>query len=197
MWECPASQLKRIYYTNCKQASTRALEGLRHLDRGTVIVFGSRFGGAWVVDLVLVVADFVDHHVSDYRRTLKGLVPDPYWDITLAPTYADAPEPGGENYDDWWFRLYRGATIEAPVNGMYSFFPCMPAGGDTGFPRPMITLPEQYFTTTLSIGVKGHRMAAPAVAQGEIYGLWESLRNQVLAQGLMLGTYAAMPERRA
>ena len=45
-----------FYYTDCKQQS---FEGLRHLGRGSVIVFGSRKKPHWVVDTIFVVADYV------------------------------------------------------------------------------------------------------------------------------------------
>lgn len=183
-----------FYYTNCKQASTPALEGLRHLGQGSVIVFGSKFRGSWVLDLVLVVGEYIDHHVSNYQALLVGRVPPPYFHITLAPTYANARD---FNNGDWRFRLYRGATVDAPLNGMFSFFPCVAAGTEVGFPRPAITLPKEYFTPGLALGAKGHRMRARAVPADEIQDLWESVRDQVLYQGLMLGTYAAMPECRA
>ena len=60
-----------FYYTDCKQT----LAGLRHLGRGSVIVFGSKRGSNWVLDTVFVVADYVDHTIGDYEGLLQGLVP--------------------------------------------------------------------------------------------------------------------------
>ncbi len=42
-------------------------------------------------------------------------------------------------------RLYRGATPDDSVHGMFSFFPAIPAGDEVGFPRPLVDLPDEYF----------------------------------------------------
>lgn len=47
----------QFLYSNCKQPSSLRL---RSLDRGSVIAFGSRKAGRWLLDTVLVVACFVD-----------------------------------------------------------------------------------------------------------------------------------------
>ena len=60
---------ERILYSNCKQASSPCL---RSLDRGSVIAFGSRKAGQWVLDTVLVVADFVDYSTASARSDLEG-----------------------------------------------------------------------------------------------------------------------------
>ena len=41
-------------------------------------------------------------------------------------------------------RLYRGATPDDPVEGMFSFFPASLECGDSGFRRPFIDLPIKY-----------------------------------------------------
>ena len=135
-------------YSNCKQKAAGSLRGLRELDRGSVLLFGSRVGANWVMDTLLVISDFVDYDRSNHQRALRGVIPEAFWDVVLGPTYA--------NRENDAFRLYRGATVDTPVDGMYSFFPCIPEGRDTGFPRPTVHLPAEYFSRGLLQGAKGH-----------------------------------------
>ena len=90
-------------------------------------------------------------------------------------------------------RLYRGATPDDPVEGMFSFFPASPECGDSGFRRPFIDLPIEYlnpaaFRTPRGLG----RDRKPA----ELRALWDQLVAQARDAGLVLGTFAELPERR-
>ena len=172
-----------FYYTDCKQQS---FEGLRHLGRGSVIVFGSRKKPHWVVDTIFVVADYVDHTTEDYELLLKGRVPQCYWDATLALT----PKGAGSLINR---RLYWGATYDKPIEGIFSFFPCVPAAGNTLFARPHIELPSEYFTPKLAQGVKGCAVHARSLAKSTVKMLWDSIISQVMSQGLKIGVMAKPP----
>ena len=176
-----------FYYSNCKQQSFR---GLKQLGRGSVMVFGSRMGPRmdpyWVVDTVFVVADYVDHADTDYEERLAGRVPQCFRDAVLS-TYGEAGP-----YDRQW-RWYRGATYDEPVDGMFSFFPCVPAERETPFARPRIKLGKDYFTPTLAQGVKGCAIHAAPLAKSTLRALWRCIAEQVLDQGLFLGVAAACP----
>jgi hypothetical protein len=176
-----------FYYSNCRQSAS---PGLRQLGRGSVIVFGSGQGHGWVVDTVLVVADSVAHTAASYEQSLRGTVSDAYFDITLRPTW-DNQGNGGEE-----FRLYRGATFDSPVNNMFSFFPCMAAGGRVGFPRPTVRLPDRYFTATNRQAAKGCAPDAQPHDPFEVEQLWQSLLDQVRRAGLCPGIAASMPPER-
>ena len=77
---------------------------------------------------------------------------------------------------------------------MYSFFPATPAGGDSGFPRPLVCLPDEYFNPRSFRTQKGHGRELPPDV---LRGLWDSLVAQVHEAGLVLGVHAeAPPERR-
>jgi hypothetical protein len=177
-----------FYYTDCKQARSPALEGLRCLDAGSIIAFGSAKRPNWVLDAVLVVSEWIDHDEDTYRARLSGRVPECYWDVTLAPTYEGAWRQRR--------RLYIGATHEKQFEQMFSFFPCCPVGKDTGFARPAIKLPSDYFNVGLLQGARGHRLDSATLPITTLQGLWRSLTEQVLAQGLWLGIAAASPELR-
>ena len=74
---------------------------------------------------------------------------------------------------------------------MYSFFPCRPYDARTnGFARPEIRLQE--IQPKQNTGVKYTEQAG----LGEMKLLWDKVVQQVKEQGLALGVYAEMPERR-
>ena len=62
-------------------------------------------------------------------------MPPLYHETTLVPWY------GWHEHGP--FRLHNGATLDARVDGMFSFFPALQAGDDDGrgFARPTIELP--------------------------------------------------------
>ena len=175
-------------YTDCMQ--TRV--GLRRLGRGSVIAFGSRKESHWVMDTVFVVGDYIDHTVKDYEQLLQGLVPKCYWDVTLGPMYrGSSPPEGGVR------RLYLGATYDAPIDGMFSFFPSLPAAQDTPFALPHLALPPDCFRTRLGRGAKGYGLGAEPLAASAVKVLWDSIVEQVVQQGLFLGVHAESPARSA
>ena len=171
---------ERFLYSNCLQPSR---PGLRRLGRGSVIAFGSKRGG-WVLDTVLVVADYVDYAAPEARLALTDEVSDAFLAVTAGPL--------ADNGEEAPLRLYRGATADEPVDGMFSFFPAMPAGGDAGFERPGVDLHERYFTQTLA---QNHKRTC-GLGQETLRALWERLAAQVYEAGLVLGTYAEQPEQR-
>ena len=173
-----------FWYTGCQQRATNAV---RWLAPGSVVLFGSRAGTrsspAFVLDTVFVVASYVDHDASSFRTLLRGKVPDAYFVTTLEAWYwgtqADPSDPG--------YRLYFGATREAPVNGTFSFFPAMPrTSQDRGFPRPRIS--DETISNGKSQGYKLTEVGMDGAAAA-----WARVSDQVLASGLWLGTGAKMP----
>ena len=179
----------RFLYSNCLQRRGSNPTSMQHLGRGSVIAFGSgkTIAGErrWVLDTVLVVADSVRYTASGVHRKLAGAVPDAFLAVTGGPI--------ADNEDES-FRLYRGAIPNEPVEGMFSFFPAMPAKGRTGFPRPLIDLPSEYFNPGSWRAAKGSKDNRTV---DELRGLWKSLVAQVRATGLALGTHAALPEQRS
>jgi hypothetical protein len=176
-----------FYYANCRQSAS---PGLRQLACGSVILFGSGQGHGWVIDTVLVVADYVDYNATNCSRSLRGKVPDAYFEVTLRPTWDNPANRSQE------FRLYRGATFDSPVSGMFSFFPCMPAGDRVGFARPPVTLPDRYFNPKNRLAAKGCAQDAPPHDSSEIKQMWQSLLDQVRGAGLAPGIAARMPPAR-
>ena len=184
-----------FYYTGCLQRRENGPTQLRYLARGSVVLFGSRVAGSFVVDTVFVVDDWIDHDGSSYEALLRGKVPDAYWDVTLKPRYAN------ESGKKAWFcspgeglswRLYFGASYDSPVEGMFSFVPCKPsAEAPGGFPRPSIELPG---IVNPDFG-RNFRLN-PQSGVGNVVGLWERVAEQVQYQGLSLGVCLDLPVAR-
>ena len=177
---------ERFLYSNCKQVT---VSSLAHLGRGSVIAFGSgkKIAGnrKWVLDTVLVVADSLTYSAPEARRVLADAAPGAFLTVTGGPMV--------DNNEQASFRLYRGATPEDPVEGIFSFFPAMPAHGDAGFPRLLVDLPGKYFNPRNWQAPKGVRQQRTSE---ELRWLWKSLVDQVRRAGLLLGTHAALPEQR-
>ena len=142
-------------------------------------VFGScRDLSRFVVDTVFVVADSVDHSFRDHQDVLRDVVADHYRTVTLGTWYAE----GG---DAMSFRLYVGATPSDPVEGMYSFVPCVHVESteDPRFPRPELRLPGS-ITSHLRQGKKITRLAR----QHDAARLWRRVVEQLSNQDLALAT---------
>ena len=190
---------KRFLYSNCGQ-SIDSKRSLKQLARGSVIAFGS--GKAihgerrWTLDTVLVVKDFVEYNMCNARKELQDWVPATFLDVTGGPLEDNeekASISGTCTSTSARMRLYRGATPDDPIEEMFSFFPAVPAGDDSGFPRPSIFLQDEYFNPRSWQAPKG---ATRCRTPHELSRLWKSLAKQVRDAGLVLGTHAALPPKR-
>ena len=143
----------------------------------------------WALDTVLVIKDSFPYDPLDPRKALEGKVSDAFLSVTGGPLTADQNLP--DDPEERGLRLYRGATPNDPVCGMFSFFPARPAGGNSGFPRPFVTtLPEEYFNPRSWQAPKGaKRNRTP----DELHCLWNKLVAQIRDAGLVLGIRAELP----
>lgn len=181
-------------YGICQQHTSAGPTQLRYLQRGSVILFGSSVADSFVLDTVFVVRDWIDHDRSSYESALDSRVPHGYKEVTLNAMYlsgggSEAACPSNNNRS---YRLYFGATHATPVEGMFSFFPCLPfEKGRFGFARPTLR-DTRFITSNLRQGKRRNPQPSPA----QIRDLWQSVVGQVLAQDLWLGIHAQMPECR-
>lgn len=176
----------QFLYTGCQQWRGKPQGNpvqLRYLLPGSIILFGSCAGNRFLLDTVFVVRDFIDHKRDDYRDVLRSAVPEAYWTVTLGPWYASPP-------DGRSFRLYRGASPENAVNGMFSFFPCRRADGPAprGFSRPDLS-ELSCVNPRLRQGWRATKLGDVAQAAD----VWHTVRQAVFAQGCELGVRAAIP----
>lgn len=204
----------QFYYTWCKQKTNHGGSStlLTRLEIGSVILFGSRVDGRFVLDTVFVVERWIDHRRENYKQVLKNQISQAYADITIAPAYQEPfpgskvcgsshidPDSDDDNCGPGLFpnRLYFGAMYDdsylydQPYKEMFSFFPCVPyAERRDGFRRPEINLSE--INHLLTQNFKPTEITSRAAMKT----LWDSVVQQVADQGLMLGVWAAMPKRR-
>jgi hypothetical protein len=171
-----------FHYCICQQRGA-----LKKLDRGSVILFGSRLDHQFVLDTVFVV-DRWDEYRLDKDQSLKTT--PAYRAVGLAPMFDDAKSMTcrGKAFEDQSFRLYHGATFENPVAGMFSFFPCVPAQSSDGFPRPTIRIAEIVSDNQ----AQGYHLSGP-FSLDVAADHWREVAHQVMQQGLSLGTWAEMP----
>jgi hypothetical protein len=122
----------RMIFSNCRQATPKGRpNAMQSLTRGSVVCFGSSTAGKFCVDTVMVIAS-VETWVPASGADLGA--GDAFQACTASLPCGDRP-PGR-------LSLYRGATIDDPVNGMYSFVPALPANLQyPRFARPAIELP--------------------------------------------------------
>lgn len=133
-------------YSCCKQRRKNMVDitQMGKLERGSIILFGStisqRWGGPYfVLDTVFVVGDYKEYHSKDARTELGGFVPQDYCDIM---GYEDSKDKS----DNKLFVCYKGATVNNPVDGMFSFVPCRPCPDkEMGFPRVKLTQDDLHF----------------------------------------------------
>ncbi len=164
-------------YSNCKQLSQR---GLRALPRSSVILFGSTPGGSFVVDTVFVVRD-AQRLVPKQPPQLDEI----FRVCTVEPLSLDGECSGEE------FVLYRGATFDDPVEGMYSFVPARRADREEPrFSRPRVTLARDFLNPTSRQSPNGANRLRPI---DQIREQWESVRNQVIEAHRLLGVWFSTP----
>ena len=163
-----------IRYTFCRQPTNQKLRGL---GRGSVILFGSGQKVGFVLDTVLVVADWIDHR---RKADLVGKTDEQHLRATIGPMY-------GWGEKGLTYRLYRGSTPKNHVDGMFSFVPCQPAESASGFARPIISL-EDHINPNC-------RMQARVldVGKADLPKLWRKVVSQVTGAGLALATRLDLP----
>ncbi|MEV0359545.1 hypothetical protein AB0H71_26170 [Nocardia sp. NPDC050697] len=182
---------ERMIYSNCKQNTRKGPTALRSLDPGSVIVFGSALGGEFCVDTVFVVAS-----AEPWTPLAVGKhgLDDAFLAATAEPLGAPVAGTGGGCAPSprAVLTLYRAATFDEPVNGMYSFVPALPADADEPrFARPSLRIPGAINPAS----AQSHRCAPGVDSPAAVYELWSETRQQVVDQDLVLATHLDIPAR--
>ncbi len=170
-------------FSNCKQLTWKGNpSALQRLTAGSVVLFGSRVDGQFALDTVFVVATG--------ERFLPGTSADLDVDDAFRVCTVESLLTSGGT--DAPLTLFRGATRDHPVAGMYSFVPCRLSDSEQPrFARPAIELPG-YVNPTSWQSPSG---ALEARSIEKAQEKWQSVRRQVLAAGCALGTWFPTPER--
>ncbi len=154
---------------------------MQRLTRGSVICFGTTIGGAFCLDTVLVVATnepWIPAAASDLE------VDEAFRTCTADSVAANERDKHIE------LTLYRGATINEPVEGMFSFVPALPiSAADPRFMRPAIE--SRFIKPSNRQSTWGSKRP---LAVSEVRTLWQEVHDQVLAADLVLGVQLRTPE---
>jgi hypothetical protein len=170
-----------FYYCVCQQRGQ-----MKRLAPSSVILFGSCRRGSFVLDTVFVVRDWITHDSRNYQ---KLDISEVYRAVGLSPLYAARTSCAEDLQDEQGpWRLYRAAMHSNPCQGMFSFFPCLPAAKSEGFGRPEITL-SGAISDTLRQGLK----ISDPLAFVDAVKLWQAIVKQVCDQSLRLGVFAELP----
>lgn len=195
-------------YSCCQQTKPGYTSQMSHLDKGSVILFGSCLGRQFVLDTVFVVKDYIDYQPQKAMAELKRHVPRVFIETVLNTFDAEVcrnsltlqncvPSAPPSDFKEFLNRLYIGVTHNErdQFGGMFSYVPCNTrTSALTGFARPTIKIDKNLsncITPQLSQGRKQTELAdIKAIAIP-----WHSVTEQVLAQGLLLGTHFEAPRR--
>lgn len=176
---------ERMLYSNCRQLTPqRRPNSMQGLTCGSVICFGSKVDGEFCVDTVFVVA-------SAKRWTPAG---DADLDVDEAFKTCTADSlMTDENNRRVCLTLYRGATIDDPVQGMFSFVPALRADADDPrFERPQIRL-RGFIDPSIWRSTWGSTCQRPLAT---VRDAWEAVRRQVLDRDhLVLAVRLQTPDR--
>ena len=163
----------------------------------------------FVLDTCFVVGSepSTEFRIGSATQVLKRTVPESFVHATLKPLDALSASttnnpgcaPGSDLGEDSpndacidagaTYRLYRGATIHDPVEGMFSFAPCLSTEEKTAaFPRPNVTSEAIEQRLTQGFRNRYERQVAAIAAD------WASIAGQVIQAGLALGVEFSEPQ---
>lgn len=165
-------------YIGCRQPRNRKL---RELGRGSLILFGSNLNNRFVLDTAFVVGGWAEHDCDTFSEKLGQIASEAHMRAGIAP------------FHGWGMtkrlRYYAGATPQDPVGGIYSFVPCVPAGGRRdGFARPELQI-EGLIDPNLRMQARSSKPLDPET----IRELWNEVVDEVARQGLALATQLELP----
>jgi hypothetical protein len=173
-------------YFVCKQwkkANGQATK-LSRLEPGSTILFGSTHGldrdAIFQLDTVFVVADYLEYSPSNPATLPKHpAVTDDYLKAVFHMAF---PKRDSEIPSDLRLRLYFGATVSNPANGMYSYVPVRLAGQTSeGFSRVLLKdLP--YLTNNLNSAPR-----CTDASRTDIFQAWKHVRDLSRKHGCLEG----------
>ncbi len=171
-------------YSNCRQYRNRGLLSLRS---GSLIIFGSRLKGEFVLDTVFVV----DGDGKEYSASCELDVSEEYRSLTLSRI-------GGDLKADP-FVFYRGAKPVERRGRPFSFTSArICSSSDTDLGRRCVIDVEALNSVAGAtvLNINNTRAAAVRSFSGTVVEkIWGELKRQVLANGFVLGVHFDWPSR--
>jgi hypothetical protein len=169
----------QFLYSNCRQERNHRL---LQLAAESIVLFGSKLEGRFVLDTVFVVGESIQNYLVATSATIPC---SPAVQAVVFGALRSDPTTALVEY-----RLYSGRTHKQRPDGPFSFVPCLPygSGGALTFARPVIQLDPKWITPNLAMAAK-----ATEATSVELTCLWHEVKSQVLAQGLALAIQIEMP----
>lgn len=172
-------------YSNCKQLNPRPRRtpsALQRLDVGSIVLFGSASHGRFLLDTLFVVGDVL----GEFTPIDIGVDIDPIFRLCTVDSLVNDDTASAS------LTLFKGATPARPVDGMFSFVPCMDVTDPRArFGRPAIELPGVVNPASRQ-APSGAKVARSLAERSEA---WKAIVDQVEMVGLSLATNLAMPDR--
>jgi hypothetical protein len=176
--------------SNCRQTlrpdrvrPDRRPTSMQRLTPGSVVCFGSSIDHEFCLDTAFVVAS-AEPWVPTNARTFDL---SEAFIVCTADTVA-----AGLNDAHPELTLYRGATVDEPIDGMFSFAPALKAvPGPPRFSRPPIRIPELINPANWRGTLGSNRPRHPE----QVRDAWRALTRQVFESELVLGVSFATPVR--
>lgn len=149
----------------------------KNLNAGDIILFGSCFGGNFILDTVFVVKDCKKIKLRNYEKELKGKVSNSFIETVIKPIF-DENCSSGCKYPTDELTIHFGATYDDPVDDLFSFVPCASVNSKNQyFSRPIIKHPgiSPRLNTNFKVMVKESQ---------NIKMEWEEIFRQIREQNL-------------
>ena len=187
-------------YSNCKQAT---YSSLKKLEKGSLILFGSRVNYRFAIDTVFVVKES-EPYIASLNDKFENLG---IFNQIVLKMFKNSKCNNSKAEKV----LYTGATYDKKVNSMFSFVPSIKFEGEkTGFPR--VIMPDEFYNEKFSkfhkyfsrwslengnITEKASRgiKATHNASIDEIRCFWEYLRD-VTTENYVLGVSFKIPENK-
>lgn len=184
---------KAFRYSNCRQRTNHghSVTRMQGLTAGSLVFFGSKVLGRFVIDTVFVVGQ----RVRQYTVGPCPEEPDEAFRVSTLESLCSGDDPtlcgSGPENPARTFTLFQGATPQDPIDGMFSFVPALPHDPDgSRFARPRIDLPG------IINPENGRAFGITFASLDEVRDAWDSAVRQVLDQDLVLATRLELPHGR-
>lgn len=179
-------------YTACQQTRGNSTTKLAELDRKSIILFGSKIQGAFRMDTLFVVADYVDYTLGRIDKLFaKTTITDTLRLVTIEPLLLKAKK----EQLDLKRRFYIGANYEQrnEFDGMFSFVPCKSFNSENEsrslFKQPLIDI-QGIINHECGQGFKINNCG-----EAQLKNYWSNILNQCFQQGLYAGVSFGNPKK--
>ncbi|WP_339099657.1 hypothetical protein [Candidatus Enterococcus lemimoniae] len=169
---------KRFFYSNCLQKTKGKGIGLHDLNRGDIILFGSRHSEKFYVDTVFVVGNrecvYTKKDIGKRIEATSGVFKTTVTDRVLSISDRDSK-----------WTLYSAAMFNdsnEDINNMFSFFPCRLADSAQNFSDIKLDFNDEKFELTSNLS-----QSFKVIKKENMFDYWQTMVEETFRQNLLLG----------